>query len=141
MSASDTPEGPTAKRGRVLSIALWLLQVLLAVYFLALAAVPKLLGSDSSVEMFEHIGFGQWLRYLTGLCELAGAIGLLVPRLSGLAALGLMGVMVGATLANLFRIPDALPFAAWTALLGVVFALVAWGRWSDTRKLFSMLRR
>lgn len=37
-----------------------------------------------------------------GAVELAGAIGLLIPRLAGAAALGLIGVMVGAVITQLF---------------------------------------
>jgi len=99
-------------------------QILLAVAFVGIAA-PKLLGDPTAVASFETIGFGQWFRYLTGACELAGAIGLLIPRLSGLAALGLVGVMVGATLTNLFLMPGMAPVAVVTVLLGVLFAVIA----------------
>jgi hypothetical protein len=54
----------------------------------AFAAVPKLAGAHSAVAMFGQIGAGQWLRYLVGTAELAGATGLLIPRLAGLAAAG-----------------------------------------------------
>jgi uncharacterized membrane protein len=47
--------------------------------------------------MFATIGIGQWFRYVVGALELAGAVGVLIPRLSGLAALGLIGLMAGAT--------------------------------------------
>jgi putative oxidoreductase len=40
------------------------------------------------VEMFANIGIGQWFRYVVGALEVAGAAGVLVPRVSGLAALG-----------------------------------------------------
>ena len=47
--------------------------------------------------MFHQMGADDWFRYLVGTLELAGGIDLLIPRLAGLAALGLTGVMVGAT--------------------------------------------
>ena len=47
-------------------------------------------------------GAGQWFRYLVGILELAGAIGLLIPRLAAPAALGLLGVMIGAFFTQLF---------------------------------------
>jgi hypothetical protein len=42
----------------------------------------KLSGQDMMVQEFDVIGLGQWLRYLTGILELAGAITLLrvLPR-------------------------------------------------------------
>lgn len=122
--------------GRAANITLWVLQVLLALFF-AFAAVPKLLGDPTAVAMYQTIGFGQWFRYLTGICELAGAIGLLIPALSGLAALGLVGVMIGATLTNLFLLPGMQPFAAMTVVLAILFGVIAWGRWSRTKALLS----
>jgi putative oxidoreductase len=140
MTADDISIAPVARRGRAITIALWVAQVLLAAFFV-FASVPKLLGDPSTVAVFDIIGFGQWFRYLTGACELAGAIGLLIPRLSGLAALGLLGVMIGATLTNLFLLPGMAPVAVVTGVLGALFALVAWGRWPETRALAGMLRR
>lgn len=118
---------------------LWVAQVLLAAFFL-FAAMPKLMGDPTAVKMFGTIGFGQWFRYLTGSCELAGAIGLLVPRLSGVAALGLAGVMVGATITNFF-LPGMAAAAVPTVLLGVGFVLIARARWTQTRALVRMIRR
>jgi len=60
-------------------------QIVLAAVF-AFAALPKLTGAHTAVTMFGQIGAGQWLRYLVGIAELAGAAGLLIPRLAGLAA-------------------------------------------------------
>lgn len=139
MTASDTRAVPT-RRGRAVNITLWVAQVLLAVFFIV-ASAPKLLGEPTTVASFNTIGLGQWFRYLTGVCELAGGIGLLIPRLSGLAALGLVGLMVGATLTNLFLLPGMAPAAIVTVLLGVVFGLIAWGRWPQTKALAGMFRR
>jgi uncharacterized membrane protein YphA (DoxX/SURF4 family) len=57
------------------------------------AAAPKLVGQHTAMAMFSQIGAGQWLRYLVGTAELAGAIGLLIPRLAGLAAAGLAATL------------------------------------------------
>jgi uncharacterized membrane protein len=81
---------------------------------------------------------GQWLRYLTGAFELAGAIGLLIPRLRGLAAVGLVGLMIGATIANVAVAPATAPF---TVLLGGVFAWIAWQRRLETYDLVRVLKR
>lgn len=126
-----TRGGSEAGGGRVLSLALWVLQVLLALVF-AMAGIVKLIGDPTAVEMFGVIGVGQWFRYVVGALELAGAVGVLIPRLSGLAALGLACVMVGATITNLFVL-DASPLP--TIGLLAVCALVAWGRRSKTRAL------
>ena len=117
-----------AKRECAVNVTLWAVQVLLALFF-AFAGLNKLGGLQQEVvAAFTEIGFGQWFRHLTGALELAGAIGLLIPRLSGLAALGLTGIMLGAVLAHLFFLPP-LALALVPAFLGVVFGLIAWARW------------
>src|SRR4051794_31962104 len=35
---------------------------------------------ETRIESFEKVGLGQWFRYLTGLLEVAGGVGLLIPR-------------------------------------------------------------
>jgi uncharacterized membrane protein YphA (DoxX/SURF4 family) len=62
--------------------------------------LPKLTGSPAAVQEFGLIGAGQWLRYLVGTAEVAGAIGLLTPWLAGPAAAGLAANMAGATIIN-----------------------------------------
>jgi putative oxidoreductase len=77
------------------TIALWVLRIVLGLAFLA-AGASKLTGAPAMVAMFAKIGFGQWFRILTGLLEVAGAIGLFVPRFAVYAASMLGVVMVGA---------------------------------------------
>lgn len=140
MTGSDTMTPPSASRGRALNITLWAIQILLAALF-AFAGINKLAGLQREMlDQFARIGLGPWFRYLTGALELAGAIGLLIPRLSGLAALGLAGVMVGAVLAHLFVLPPV-ALALVPAVLGTVFGLIARARWPRTRALAGTLRR
>jgi putative oxidoreductase len=140
MTTADTLN-PTATPARTsrrgLHVTLWVVQIVLAAFLVAVA-LPKLAGQQAVVEAFAKIGLGQWLRYLTGSCELAGAIGLLIPRLRGLAAIGLVGLMIGATITNLAVEPATAPV---TVLLGVVFAWIAWQRREETKVLFRTLRR
>ena len=123
----------TTTRRRALNISLWTLQVLLALVF-AMAGLSKVFGDEAMVEMFATIGVGQWFRYVVGALELAGAVGVLIPRLSGLAALGLVGLMAGATLTNVLvlGVSPLLPI-----VLLVVSGTVAWSRWPQTRTLFT----
>lgn len=136
-TARDTQAAPATSRGRALSIALWTLQAVLAILF-AMAGLAKVIGDPAMVEMFATIGIGQWFRYLVGALEIAGAVGVLVLRFSGLAALGLVCLMAGATLTNVFVL-GASPLV--TVGLLVVGALVAWGRWPRTRALAGRARR
>ncbi|WP_426246213.1 DoxX family protein [Nocardioides sp. LHG3406-4] len=124
-STMTIPASPVTKpRVRPGSVALWVVQVLLATQFVG-AGLTKLSGNAAMVDMFAEIGAGQWFRYLVGVLELAGAIGLLLPRLCGLAALGLTGVMAGAVVTNLFVLGESpvLPLA-FLAVAG----LIAWLR-------------
>ena len=68
-------------------------------------------------------------RYAVGLVELAGGVGLLIPRLCGLAALGVTALLVGATVTNV-----AIDVAPWLPLvLLLVAATVAYVRQSEIR--------
>jgi putative oxidoreductase len=131
-TAVQTPSTRATPR-RIPTVALWALQILLAIMF-AMAGLAKVFGDPAMVEMFTTIGLGQWFRYVVGALEIAGAVGVLVPRLSGLATLGLVCLMAGATLTNLcvLGVSPLLPL-----VLLAVSALVAWGRWPRTRTLFT----
>jgi putative oxidoreductase len=77
------------------------------------------------VELFDKIGRGQWFRYFTGLLEVAGGIGLLIPRYAFYAACLLAVVMVGAIIANLtvLGISPAAP-----VVLLVLSGIIVWLR-------------
>ena len=106
------------------NISLWVLQLAVAATFFK-AAVPKLTGAEMMVHMFAAIGFGQWLRYLTGSLEVIGAAALLIPALSGLGALLLIVVMAGAVLTHLIILGGS---PALAAILLIASAIIAWGR-------------
>ena len=84
----------------------WTLQIALALVFL-MTAYRKFTGYPEAVATIEALGTGQWLRILIGVFELAGAIGLLFPRLAIPAASGLALLMVGATCTHLFFVPGS----------------------------------
>ncbi|MEV8440628.1 DoxX family protein [Actinosynnema sp. NPDC051121] len=121
----------TTRANAVGTTALWALQVLLAAYF-AYSGM-SLLGDDF-VGKFDRIGSGQWLRYVTGVLEIAGVLGLLVPRLCGLAALGLVGVMAGAVVTEPAVLGDPAG-AVLPAVLLALAAVVAWGRRDTLQRL------
>ena len=75
------------------TVSSWILVVLLAAAFL-LSALGKLTGA--ATEMFAGWGYAAWFATLIGALELLGAIGLLVPKTTRYAALGLTGIMLGA---------------------------------------------
>jgi len=123
MTATIAP-APARSRGAV--IALWTLQVLLALVFILGSGAPKLFGEAYAVQIFTDLGTGQWLRYVVGVLEIAGGIGLLVPRFARLAAFCLIALMVGATIAQLFFLTEG--FWYTPVVLGVLLGVVAWLR-------------
>ena len=125
--------GSTAK---IINVVLWVLQIAAAGMFLMVGFL-KLSGDAQLVGLFETIGLGQWFRYLTGTLEVAGAFLLLIPRTSGLGALMLAGVMVGAVVTHVFIVGGS-PLPA--IILLVATGVVAWGRRQRTMNLFAGLR-
>ncbi len=125
-TAAPAPSATTGTRSRPAAIALWTLQVLLGLMFIVGSGAPKLFGEAYAVQIFEDLGTGQWLRVVVGLLEVAGGIGLLVPRLAGLAASCLVALMVGATVAQLFFLSEG--FWYTPVILGVLLGVVAWVR-------------
>ena len=85
------------------------------------------------IEVFEHIGIGQWFRLFTGAVEIAGAIALLLPRTVAFGGAMLAAIMLVATLVHLFLIGGS-PVPA--IVLMVMTATIAWlhrGRFSALR--------
>lgn|SRR5262245_4128361 len=110
---------------------LWVIQVFGAMLLFMTASV-KLSGSEQVIEMFAAVGMGQCARYVTGIIELASAILLLIPTLSGIGALLLVATMIGAILMQVFIIGGnpALPI-----VLLMIATVVAWGRKATTLRL------
>src|SRR5882724_12184201 len=129
----QSASGSTAK---IVNIVLWVLQIGAAGMFLMVGCL-KLSGNPQLVALFEVIGLGQWFRYLTGSLEVAGAFLLLIPRTSGLGALMLAGMMVGAVVTHVFIVGGS-PMMA--IILLVVTGIVAWGRRQRTMNLLAGLR-
>jgi putative oxidoreductase len=134
MTSSQTAWPAARRRGR--DVALGVLQGLLALTFL-LQGVAKLTGAAVAVAVFDDIGAGDWLRYVIGALELAGAVALLVPRLSGVAALAFAGLMLGAVATHLVVLGDS---PALPAVLLVLTAVLAWARRDRTAAQLGRLR-
>jgi putative oxidoreductase len=88
-----------AASGKGRLITLWTLSGIVALAFIG-AGGAKLVGAAAMVELFDKVGLGQWFRYVTGLLEVMGAIGLLISRYAFYAAALLAMVMVGAIVAH-----------------------------------------
>ena len=120
ITTSALPAAPV--RGRL--ITLWILSGLVALAFIG-AGGAKLAGAAVMVELFAKVGLGQWFRYFTGLLEVAGGIGLLIPRYAFYAAGLLAVVMVGAIIAHLTVLGTS---PAVPVVLLVLSGIIVWLR-------------
>jgi putative oxidoreductase len=111
----------TSTAAKIGNIVVWILQIVLAVQFVMNGYA---LFTDSFVAKFDDIGLGQWFRYFTGVLEIGTAIGLLIPPICGLAALGLAGIMAGAALTELTLVTNGGFDDAMMPLIFMVWALV-----------------
>lgn len=109
-------------RSRGTNVALWIVSGLLALLYVG-ASLPKLLGLEQVVADFERFGYSDGFRLFIGAAELAGAIGLLIPRLATWAASGLAIIMAGAVYTHLsVNESFAVPAVILLLLIGVALA-------------------
>jgi hypothetical protein len=113
---------PTYSRRK--TIILWILQILVGGLFIA-AGGMKLASVPMMVEIFDHIGFGQWFRYVTGTVELAGGVLLLMPRTAPFGAMLMIATMACAVCTHLLLIGGS-PVPAATLL--ILSSVILWLR-------------
>ena len=114
-----------------MNIALWIAQGLLAAIFLFAGGMKLILPIE---EMTKQLPLpGLFLRFIA-VCEVLGAIGLILPWLLGLrpgltplAAAGLVIIMIGATALTLAT--AGITMALILLVVGILAAFVAYGRW------------
>jgi len=119
-----------------MNIALWIVQGLLAALFLFAGGMKLILSLDTLASMGspDQIPLPGWFIRFTGVVEVFGALGLILPgllrirpELTALAAAGLVIVMIGAvgfTVAS-----GEIGAAVIPLVVGVLAAFVAYGRW------------
>ena len=113
-----------------INVLLWITQALLALVFLFAGVTKFSMPSEQLTQGGFSLGFVRFI----GVCEILGAIGLIVPSvtrirpgLTPLAAAGLVIIMIGATVITLHMPQPA--GAAIPAFVGLLAAFVAYGRW------------
>ena len=117
-----------------MSIALWVVQVLLAAAFLVSGATKLSQPKEKLVKSMTWVeDFSQRTVRIIGALEVMGAIGVVLPALTGivpwltpLAALGLVLLMLGAVLTHLRRTEYG--YITMNAVLLILAAFVVWGR-------------
>ncbi|WP_119394645.1 DoxX family protein [Salinibius halmophilus] len=101
----------------------WLPIVLLALPMVA-AGGAKLAGVEAVHQSFEAMGLPTWFGYFIGAAEVAGGIGLLIPRLSAWAATGLAPIMAGAVYFHIaYAVPSFVPALVFLILCGYAIAI------------------
>ena len=115
---------------------LWIIQILLAVLFLFAGGTKLVLPIETLMQMGSpnQIVLPGWFIKFIGVCEVLGAIGLILPgllrtrtSLTPLAAAGLVIIMIGAT--ALTFVADGVGPAIVPLVVGLLAAFVAYGRW------------
>jgi|ERR1700686_3906937 len=118
-----------------MNVILWIIQVLLALLFLFAGGTKLVL----PLEVLKSMGSpnqillpGLLLRFI-GVCEVLGALGLILPGilrirpgLTPLAAAGLVIIMIGATVLTVAG--DGFAPALFPLVVGILLVFVAYGR-------------
>ena len=99
----------------------------LALFFL-LSGIAKLAGLEFEVEAFKRWGYSMEFMQLAGTLEVAGALGLLIPRLTTLAAACLAVFMSGAVGTHLIHVE--IPMAS---IAGGIMLAAAWLSWEGIK--------
>lgn len=111
-----------------------LIIVLSLIFFISGGA--KLAGLAFEIAAFEKWGYPLWFMYFTGAIEVAGGVGLLLPRLSALAGACLALMMIGAVATHVIH-------SEWGMMVvaGIILALAATRAWLGRGEIRSILRR
>ena len=134
-AASPTTRSTAATSRKALNIALWVLQVLIACFFVMAGYSHALMPFDQIAQQATWMNdVPRWLSLFIGYAEIAGGLGLIIPAatritpwLTSLAALGLATIMI---LAIPFHVLKGEASVIWMhALIAALAVFVAWGRW------------
>ena len=107
------------------NIVAWVLTAMVA-FMMIKAGGTKLIGHEVEVARFTKWGFPIWFMYMIGSLEVAGGIGLFIPKLRTLTIIGIIGIMLGAIYTHIFldNHPTHIGGAVLVSVLSIaVFAL------------------
>ncbi|WP_067710277.1 DoxX family protein [Nocardia yamanashiensis] len=128
MTAITAPATTVTAPGKIRHRVLWTLQIVLGLFFIIASGGPKLVIPHTLMET-NATAFSIPLALLVfiGVAEVAGGVGLMVPRLASPAAIGLAIVTFLAAGFNLFLTgtPGLAPFPL---ALTAIFAWIAYER-------------
>jgi uncharacterized membrane protein YphA (DoxX/SURF4 family) len=119
-----------------MNIVLWIIQILLALLFLFAGGMKLVVPPDVLMKMGSpnQVPLPGLLVQFIGVCEVLGALGLLLPGLlrirpglTPLAAAGLLIIMLGAVVLTIAG--DGVGAAVVPFIVTLLLAFVAYGRW------------
>lgn len=88
---------------------------------MGLGGIGKLSGNEMMHAGFAILGLPGWFGYFIGVSELAAAVGIWIPRLSALAALGVSIIMLGAIYFHLNHTPLSQGIPALVVLICCIY--------------------
>lgn len=109
------------------NIVAWVLQGLLGLAFIA-SGIKKFTDLPGTIGMFSNLGLPGIVAYLVAGGEVLGGIGLLVPRFTRVAAMGLLLIMLGAVVMHATKIPGGIANGVPAIVLLLLLAVVLWLR-------------
>lgn len=119
-----------------MNITLWIIQIVLAALFLFAGGMKLVLPLE---QMQGPVALPLWFLRFIGVCEVLGALGLILPGLfrirrglTPLAACGLIGIMIGAVVVTV--IGGIFVATLISLAVGLLAAFVAYGRWPRREK-------
>jgi uncharacterized membrane protein YphA (DoxX/SURF4 family) len=136
MATAASASGPSAGASKGMNIALWVVQALLALGFGMGGFMKAVTPIAELAKKMDWAGtMPEALVRFIGISEVAGALGLILPaatrvrpRLTPLAAAGLVVVMILAALFHVSR--SEFHVLPTNLVMGGLAAFVAWGRYS-----------
>ena len=113
----------------------WAAVWLTAIFFLQ-NGVQKMVETERMIEMFQELGLKDWMRIAVGCAEVIGALGLLWPRFTLAAAIGLAVLMIGAVTIELVsgRTFEALIPAQWLVVFVLIGSVRYWHMFRKRRR-------
>lgn len=117
-----------------MNVLLWALQILLGLYFVAVGVMHFIVPPGLPAPMSWMYELSTGLHFFSGTAEILGGLGLILPgltriqpRLTPLAAAGLVLVMIGASVYHIQR--GEFSNIGFNAVLALLAGFVAFGRW------------
>jgi uncharacterized membrane protein len=117
-----------------MNIILWILQIFLGLYFVVIGVMHFAVPPGLPPQMAWMYELRPWLHWVSGIAEILGGIGLILPSLMRIkpqltvwAALGLVGVMIGAMIWHLTR--GEAQNMGLNIILAALLTFIAYGRY------------